>query len=275
MLGRAVFQKSGLLSTLLKANLSTTTIVNKNVAVVLSGCGVYDGTEVHEAAACLAALTRAGLEPVIYAPDKLQAHVIDHQSGSPMDQERNVLNESARIARGPIEPLTQLKADSADALVVPGGFGAAKNLSDFGFKGAERQVDPEVQRILQDFHGAGKPIGTFIFWRKVRLLEYVMLMRPLIAMCCIAPIIAAKVFGDQGVNLTLGKSGDESQWPYGGSLEAAASFGASVNPKEVSEVCVDSKMKIVTSPAYMYNGKFHEIQDGVTKMITELIKLMK
>lgn len=253
MLGRAVFQKSGLLSTLLKANLSTTTIVNKNVAVVLSGCGVYDGTEVHEAAACLAALTRAGLEPVIYAPDKLQAHVIDHQSGSPMDQERNVLNESARIARGPVEPLTQLKADSADALVVPGGFGAAKNLSDFGFKGAEMQVDPEVQRILQDFHGAGKPI----------------------AMCCIAPIIAAKVFGDQGVNLTLGKSGDESQWPYGGSLEAAASFGASVNPKEVSEVCVDSKMKIVTSPAYMYNGKFHEIQDGVTKMITELIKLMK
>ena len=94
-------------------------------------------------------------------------------------------------------------------------------------------------------------------------------------MCCIAPIIAAKVFGSQGVNLTLGKSGDESQWPYGGSLEAAASFGASVDPKEVGEGGVHSKLEIVTSPAYMYNGKFHEIQDGVTKMISELIRLMK
>ena len=205
----------------------------------------------HEAAACLAALTRGGMEPVIYAPDKLQAHVIDHQSGSPMEQERNVLNESARIARGPVKPLTELKADSAEAVVFPGGFGAAKNLSDFGFKGADMAVDPEVQRVLQDFHGAGKPI----------------------ALCCIAPIIAAKVFGAK-VNLTLGKSGDESQWPYGGSLEAAASFGATVDPKEVSEVCVDSQMKIVTSPAYMYNGKFHEIQDGVSKMIQEMIKLM-
>ena len=100
------------------------------------------------------------MEPVIYAPNKLQAHVIDHQSGSPMDQERNVLNESARIARSPVQPLTELKADSAEALVVPGGFGAAKNLSDFGFKGPEMAVDPEVQRVLEDFHSAGKPIGN-------------------------------------------------------------------------------------------------------------------
>jgi len=227
-------------------------VAGQKVAVVLAGCGVYDGTEVHEAAAVLAALTKHGAEPVMFAPDKGQAHVVDHTAGSEMSQERNVLKESARIARGAVSPLTDLKAADVSALVIPGGFGAAKNLSDFGFKGADMSVDGEVSRILSEFHSAGKPQ----------------------ALCCIAPILAAKVLGQSGVTITLGNCGPESDWPYQGSIEAAKSFGANVELKNVDEVCVDSKNKIVTSPAFMYNGKFHEIQNGVGKMVDELVKLV-
>jgi len=222
------------------------------VAVVLSGCGVYDGTEVHEAAAVLAALTRHGAEPVMFSPDKKQAHVVDHTAGSEMDQERNVMKESARIARGAVSPLSGLKAGDVSAVVIPGGFGAAKNLSDFGFKGADMEVDPEVRRVISEFHSAGKPQ----------------------ALCCIAPILAAKVLGQSGVTLTLGNCGSESDWPYQGSIEAAKSFGANLELKNVDEVCVDAKNKVVTSPAYMFNGKFHQIQDGVTSMIGELVKML-
>jgi len=227
-------------------------VAGQKVAVVLAGCGVYDGTEVHEAAAVLAALTKHGAQPVMFAPDKGQAHVVDHTAGSEMTQERNVLKESARIARGAVSPLARLKAADVSALVIPGGFGAAKNLSDFGFKGADMSVDEEMSRILSEFHSAGKPQ----------------------ALCCIAPILAAKVLGQSGVTITLGNCGPESDWPYQGSIEAAKSFGANVELKNVDEVCVDSKNKIVTSPAFMYNGKFHEIQNGVGKMVDELVKLM-
>ena len=140
----------------------------------------YDGTEIHEASACLAALSRGGADPVVFAPDAAQAHVVDHQTGQEMDQSRNVLNESARIARCAVKPLSELNANDVEAVVVPGGFGAAKNLSDFGFKGAEMTVNGEVEKVLKEFHQAGKPI----------------------ALCCIAPIIAAKVFGSQGVKVS-------------------------------------------------------------------------
>lgn len=226
--------------------------VGHKVGVVLAGCGVYDGSEVHEAAAVLAALTKNGAEPVVFAPNKPQAHVVDHTAGSEMSQERNVLIESARIARSAPSPLTELKATDLSAVIFPGGFGAAKNLSDFGFKGADMTVDPEVSRILKEFHSSGKPL----------------------ALCCIAPILAANVLGKSGVTLTLGNTGSESDWPYQGSIEAAKSFGANVELKNVDEVCVDAKNKVVTSPAYMYNGKFHEIQEGVTKMVDELVKLL-
>ena len=113
-------------------------------------------------------------------------------------------------------------------------------------------VNPEVERVLKDFQAVGKPIG----------------------LCCIAPIIAAKVFGSEGVKLTLGKSGDPNLWPYGGSLEAAASFGANVVEAEVSEVIIDSDHKIVTSPAFMYHGKFHEIQDSVSNMVNAVLKMI-
>jgi enhancing lycopene biosynthesis protein 2 len=140
------------------------------VALVLSGCGVYDGTEVHEASACLVHLSRGGATVSMFAPDVAQMHVIDHTKGEPLAQERNVLVESARIARGKVAPLASLNAGDFDAVVFPGGFGAAKNLSDFAVKGPELTLIPDVTRVLTEFHAAQKPIG----------------------LCCIAPILAAK-----------------------------------------------------------------------------------
>jgi len=234
------------------AMFSTTSSVNAKIAVVLSGCGVYDGTEVHEAAAALAQLSRKGAEVSMFAPDKPQAHVVDHTKGAEMEQPRNVLLESARIARGAVKPLSELTADDVDAAVFPGGFGAAKNLSDFGFKGADMTVDTEVSRVISSFHAAGKPL----------------------ALCCIAPILAAKVLGSSAPTLTLGNCGSEDDWPYQGAIEAAKSFGANMELKGVEEVCVDAQNKIVTTPAFMYNGKFHEIQDGVGAMVDELMKMV-
>lgn len=222
------------------------------VAVILSGCGVYDGTEIHEAAAALAAISRNGGEIIMYAPNKNQAHVIDHSAGAEIDQTRSVMVESSRIARGAVLPLSDLTAESVDACVIPGGFGAAKNLSDFGFKGADMSVDAEVERVIKDFHIAGKPM----------------------ALCCIAPIVAAKVLGKTGPTLTLGNCGPEDQWPYQGAINAAKSFGANMELKNIDEICVDSRNKLVSAPAYMYNGKFHEIQDSVSNMVNALFKLL-
>jgi len=227
---------------------------NSNVAVVLSGCGVYDGTEVHEAASCLAAITRHGLKPVIYAPDISQAHVMNHQKGEESEENRNVRHESARISRSPVRDLAELNESDAMAVVFPGGFGAAKNLSDFGFKGTDMTVNAEVERVLTAFKGAGKPI----------------------ALCCIAPILAAKVFGSSGgVTLTLGMTGDKDKWPFADAVEAARSMGANVVEATVADVVVDPDTKVITTPAYMYNGQFHEIQDGVKNMVDAMVEVSK
>ncbi|XP_058379208.1 glutamine amidotransferase-like class 1 domain-containing protein 3, mitochondrial isoform X2 [Diceros bicornis minor] len=131
------------------------------VALVLSGCGVYDGTELHEASAILVHLSRGGAEVQIFAPDMLQMHVIDHTKGQPSESEtRNVLTESARIARGKISDLARLSAANHDAVIFPGGFGAAKNLSTFAVDGKDCKVNKDVERVLKEFHKAGKPIGS-------------------------------------------------------------------------------------------------------------------
>jgi len=221
------------------------------VAVVLAGSGVYDGSEVHEASAALVHLCRAGANVQCYAPDVKQMHVIDHTKGEPMAGEsRGVLQESARIARGQIHDLSTLETSKADALVIPGGFGVAKNLSSFATEGAAMTVQPEMERVLRQFHAAGRPL----------------------ALCCIAPVLAARLL--PGARLTLGGRGQ--QWPYQGALDAAAGWGASVQECGVDEVCIDEQNKLVTTPAFMYDTReFHLIYDGVGKMVDALMKMLK
>jgi len=223
------------------------------VALVLSGCGVYDGSEVHEASACLVHLSRAAATVSMFAPDVKQMHVIDHTKGEPLEQERNVLVESARIARGKIAPLADLKAADFDAVIFPGGFGAAKNLSDFAVKGPELTLIPDVDRVMAEFHGAAKPIG----------------------LCCIAPVLAAKALGSKGVEVTMGSESEEGgKWPYAGATGAAKALGATHVAKDTADAAhVDAKNKVVTAPAYMCETAVHEIFDGIGKMVEGVLKL--
>ncbi len=207
------------------------------VAVVLSGCGVMDGSEIHEAVSVLLHLSRAGAEYQCFAPDKDQMHVVDHATGEASSGERrNVLRESARIARGEIRPLTELEPTDFDAVILPGGFGAAKNLCDFAVKAADCTVDPEVERVVKAFRGAGRPIG----------------------MCCIAPVIAAKVL--PGCRVTIGN--DE------GTASAIKAMGSENVDRPVTEACVDEEHNLVTAPAYMYgDAAVHEVYDGIGEMV--------
>jgi len=223
----------------------------KPVAIILSGCGVYDGSEVHEASAVMVQLSRHGKDYKIFAPDINQMHVINHCKGEEMAESRNVLIESARIARGAISPLSELKEEEHSAVILPGGFGAAKNLSNFAVKGPELEVTEEVANVLHSFHGVKKPIG----------------------LCCIAPVIAAKVF--KGCSVTLGQdSSQDGKWPYSGATGAVTANGSVHVCKEVNEVHIDEENRIVTTPAYMCETKVHEIHDGVGEMVKEVLKLI-
>ncbi|XP_053421663.1 glutamine amidotransferase-like class 1 domain-containing protein 3, mitochondrial [Nycticebus coucang] len=221
------------------------------VAVVLSGCGVYDGTEIHEASAILVHLSRGGAEVQIFAPDVPQMHVIDHSKGQPSESEtRNVLTESARIARGKIADLATLTASNHDAAIFPGGFGAAKNLSTFAVDGKDCHVNKDVERVLREFHQAGKPIG----------------------LCCIAPVLAAKVL--RGVEVTVGHEQEEGgKWPYAGTADAIKALGAKHCVKGVTEAHVDQKNKVVTTPAFMCETALHHIHDGIGAMVKTVLEL--
>ncbi|XP_041067292.1 glutamine amidotransferase-like class 1 domain-containing protein 3A, mitochondrial [Carcharodon carcharias] len=221
-----------------------------NVAVVLSGCGVYDGTEIHEASAILLHLSRGGAEVQVYAPDISQMHVVDHVKGEPTGESRNVMVESARIARGKILDLARLNAQDHDAVIFPGGFGAAKNLSTFAMDGKDCKVIPDIERVITEFHRARKPIG----------------------LCCIAPVLAAKVL--PGVEVTVGhEDEDGGKWPYAGTAAAIVSMGGKHTVSEVDCAHVDRENMIVTTPAFMCETKLHHIFDGIGAMVQRVLKL--
>ncbi|CAD7963063.1 unnamed protein product [Amoebophrya sp. A120] len=227
----------------------------KKVAVVLAGCGVYDGSEIHEAVFTLNTLSKKKVAYQCFAPNIPQMHVIDHTKGEPMEKEtRNVLVESARIARGKIQDLKDLKAADYDGLIFPGGFGAAKNLCDLAVKGPEVTLEKEVERVVKDFHSIGKPMGF----------------------CCIAPGIAAKALGESaGVEVTVGSETESPDWPYAGTVGAIKAVGATHVEKPLSDAHVDTKNKVVTSPAYMCEGApIHEIEESVAAMVTKTVEMM-
>ncbi|CAF0791412.1 unnamed protein product [Adineta steineri] len=230
----------------------------RNVAVVLSGCGVYDGSEIHEASACLVHLSRHSASVQIFAPDMQQKHVINHLTGEVMPETRNVLVESARIARGgqSISSLDKLQVNQFQAIILPGGFGAAKNLSTFAFDADKMTIDKNLEKILKDFLHSKKPIG----------------------MCCISPVIAAKLIPN--VQLTLGKMKNLSEndaknlFPYSGSVLTARQMGADTKECDVNEICVDEQHRLVTTPAFMKNAPFHEVFDGIGLMIEKVIQMI-
>ncbi|MCB0407794.1 MAG: isoprenoid biosynthesis glyoxalase ElbB [Bdellovibrionales bacterium] len=214
----------------------------KNIAVVLSGCGFKDGAEITESVSTLIAISATGAQFKVFAPNK-NIEATNHLTGQP-DGLRNILVEAARIARSQIQPLEDLKVDHFDALVFPGGFGAAMYLCDWAEKGAQCTVDTQVESLIRKFHESSKPIGAF----------------------CIAPVLLAKVLGTFEVTLTVG---DDKE-----TISEIEKTGAHHEVCKVNDFITDRANKVVTSPAYMYdNAQPHLVFQGVQAAINELVEM--
>ncbi len=212
------------------------------VAVILSGCGVFDGSEIHEAVLTLLAIDRQGAEYVCYAPNTDQAHVINHLSGEEAPETRNVLVESARIARGNIKDLNDFDAADFDAAIFPGGFGGAKNLCSFAFDGPDCSVNDDVRNAVKGLVEAGKPIGAL----------------------CITPVVMAKLL--DGVNVTIGQDADTAQ--------AITKMGATHSITSHGEVAVDKKYKLATSPCYMLDATISQIAEGADNTVRAVLEMI-
>jgi len=215
-----------------------------NVAVVLSGCGVFDGAEIHESVFTLYALDKRGARYRCFAPDVAQAHVVNHLNHEiAQGENRNVLVESARIARGEIQPLSAFNAADFDALTFPGGFGAAKNLSTFAFDGADCTVNADVERAVKDMVAAGKPIAAL----------------------CITPAVIAKIL--DGAEVTIGQ--DQA------TAKAIEAMGAKHTATNHLGVVVDPKYKLVTAPCYMLESTISQIADGADAAMEALLAIVE
>jgi enhancing lycopene biosynthesis protein 2 len=214
----------------------------KKVAVILSGCGFKDGGEIYEATLTLLALDEADVSYQCFAPDMPQMHVVNHLTGEEMPESRNVLVEAARLARGNVKPITEAKIEDFDALIIPGGFGAAKNLCNFAVKGSDMTVQAEVLAFAQGMSQAGKPVG----------------------LVCIAPAMAPKI-GGAGTQYTIGNDA--------GTAAAINAMGGVHVDCAVDECVIDNERKIVTTPAYMYAARIREARAGIQKLVQAVLSL--
>ncbi len=218
--------------------------MKKKIGIVLSGCGVYDGSEIHEAVFTLLAIDRYGAEAICMAPNA-EFPVVNHLTGEDAGVTRNALVEGARIARGKIRDLAGVTAADIDALIFPGGFGAAKNLCNFAVKGADAEIHPEVARLLQEVVAAKKPIGAI----------------------CIAPALVAAALGrEYAPQLTIGT--DQ------GTAAAINQTGSSHVNCPVTDIVVDEKNRIVSTPAYMLAGRISEASEGIDKLVKKVISMV-
>lgn len=214
----------------------------KKVAVILSGCGVFDGSEIYESVLTLLRIAQQGAQYQCMAPNIEQLHVINHFKGKAAEGEsRNVLVEAARLARGEIIDLAEANPDDYDALIIPGGFGAAKNLSDFAIKGAEATVNADVKSFAQAINKAGKPVGLI----------------------CIAPAMTPLIFGE-GAVCTIGNDKDTAS--------AIEAMGGKHQPCPVDDIVIDQQRNIITTPAFMLAGSITEAASGINKLVDEVLK---
>ncbi|MBD3305835.1 isoprenoid biosynthesis glyoxalase ElbB [candidate division KSB3 bacterium] len=218
----------------------------KTVGVVLAGCGVFDGSEIHEAVLTLLALDRQGVEVLCMAPNMNQMHVVNHATQEATDETRNVLVESARIARGDIRDIAEVTAAELDALMFPGGFGAAKNLCDFAVNGADCAVHPEVERLVKAMLEARKPLAAV----------------------CIAPALIARITGKQDIQAKLTIGTDQ------GTAQALETMGATHVACQVKEITVDTEHRIVSGPAYMLGENISDVADGIEQVVKALVAMI-
>ncbi|XP_043668262.1 glutamine amidotransferase-like class 1 domain-containing protein 3A, mitochondrial [Vespula pensylvanica] len=224
------------------------------IAIILSGCGYLDGSEISECISATIHISEKGMIPVFFAPDADICEVIDHYTKEPDNScsQRNALVESARLARSCIQPLCDCEACNFGALIIPGGFGAVRTLSDFATKGCDCTVIPDLEKLIQDFSCEKKPIGTI----------------------CIAGVLVARVL--EGVKVTLGKDCSPDEWPYAEAIQIIRQMGAKVDMKDVKGVTKCKKYNVFSTPAWMYKpATYCDIHTAIGKLITMLKKCIR
>lgn len=214
----------------------------KRFAIILAGCGVFDGAEIHEATLTMYAIASSGNQYCIFAPNIPQHHVVNHLTGEETNESRNVLVESARIARGKIQDISEFSANNFDGLIFPGGFGVAKNLSNWAFKEASSDVIPEIKTAINEMVKEKKPIGAL----------------------CIAPVLLAKTLGN--VELTIGNDPK--------TIMAIEAIGSKHTNSNHGEVVIDKRYKLVTTPCYMLEASISQIGDGAKNVVKAMLNLM-
>lgn len=217
-------------------------MTTKKIAVILSGCGVFDGAEIFETTLTLLRLDQSNVDVTCFAPDIPMHHVINHRTGEHMNEVRNVLTEASRINRGNVYPLQEANPDDFDAIIVPGGFGVAKNMSDFAFRGGDCEVYEPFAELIRGFHAQRKPIG----------------------MICIAPVLLPKILG-KGVSCTVGHDAATS-----GHVNSMGGIHISCH---VDNIVVDHEHKVITTPAYMEAKRISEAERGISMLVDKVISM--
>ncbi|MFO7889081.1 MAG: isoprenoid biosynthesis glyoxalase ElbB [bacterium] len=220
--------------------------MRKKIGVLLSGCGVFDGSEIHEATLTLYFLDREKADVIPIAPDKEQLHVINHNTSDEMQETRNVRTESARIARGEVKKLSSISIDDIDALIIPGGFGAAKNLINYAVKGRDCTIDPNVKNLINQVIQSKKPLGTM----------------------CIAPVVVAVALKDTDIHPVLTIGSDDS------TASDIEFFKAKHSKCSVDQIAVDKENRIVSTPAYMLGPGIADIAKGIEKLVKKIVELL-
>lgn len=224
------------------------------IGVLLSGCGVYDGAEIHESVLTLLAIEEVGAEAVCLAVNKNQHHVMNHLTGKEMPENRNMMVEAARIARGAIHDVSTYNFSQVDALVIPGGFGSAKNFSSWAFDGPSATILPEMKSLIQQFISKKKPIAAL----------------------CVSPVVIALAMSDSGQHptMTLGSNLEKTSYDIQAFSAGMEQTGVKTEMKTIREISVDEKLKIVSAPCYMMEASVLEIKNNISQAIRALIKLV-
>lgn len=213
----------------------------KKVAVVLTGCGAKDGSEINETVTLLLALDQHYVEYQAFAPDENQYEVCNHITGQVVNEKRNMMVEAARIVRGKILPLSRFNANDFDALLFPGGFGAAKNIFTYAYDGINFKVNKDVEKAICDIHAQGKPIGAM----------------------CIAPLMVAKVLGNVNVTMGSGKCQQAKEIEMIGCKHTETTHGG---------VAIDKENKVFSTPCFMLDATLKDIYQGAWNLVETMMK---
>ena len=228
--------------------------MKKKIGVLLSGCGVYDGAEIQESILTMLAIEEIGAEYQCISINKNQFHVINHLTGEAMNESRNMLTEAARIARGNVKEISEITPAEIDALVIPGGFGSAKNLTTWAFNGPDSEILPEVKLLLVNLVNSGVPIVAL----------------------CVSPIVLAKALEGSGIELkmTLGTSSEPSPYDINSFNQGLEKTGVHPEMKTIREILIDEKNRVITAPCYMMEVSITEVNANIRQAMSALKNLL-